>query len=130
MDGTTDAFLEAARLTPVATTLLDARPAFVFAPDGSRLLFANAAACAFLDASNIEAALTLRFSTLNPIRVLASRLTRLAPADEPRLEMLRFGTPFGMTTLPSACLRLNYGSGAEKRALLAVGMVTAPTETL
>ncbi|HVZ14375.1 MAG TPA: ATP-binding protein [Bauldia sp.] len=130
MDGTTDAFLETAQLAAVAATLLDARPAFVFAPDGSRLLFANAAACAFLDLPGIEAALTLHFSRLNPIRALAARLTRLAPANTPRLEMLRFALGVGVTTLPAACLRLNYGHGGEKRALLAVGAVTVASESL
>ena len=130
MDGTTDAFLETAQLAAVAATLLDPRPAMVFAPDGSRLLFANAAACAFLDVADIEAALRLRFSKLNPIRTLAARLTRLAPSDAPRLEMLRFASALGVTTLPAACLRLNYGHGGERRALLAIGAVTAVPDTL
>ena len=40
-------YLDLASINSVGTTLLSGAPAFVFAADGSRILFANAAGIAF-----------------------------------------------------------------------------------
>ena len=135
MDGTTDTYLELAALPAVGATLLDGGAALVFAADGSRVLYANAAACDFLGVADVDAALAIRFSDLNPLKAQAARLSRLAPSETARLEMLRFGQGVSVATLTAACRRLNLER--DRRALLVVaaggsagGSLTARAERL
>jgi PAS domain S-box-containing protein len=118
MDGSKSSFFRLAALPAVGETLVDPRPAFVFAADGARLLFANAAAAAALDADTIDELLSREFTTLNPIREQASRLSRILPTESARLEMLRFGGGLGATTITVACRRLNLAG--DERALFAI----------
>jgi PAS domain S-box-containing protein len=118
MDGTTTSYLDIAAVPAVGETLLDPRPAFVFAADGSRVLYANAAGTAVLDAGGIADALRVTFSDLNPLKAQVARLSRVLPADTMRMEMLRLGQGFSVATLPAACRRLNFADGS--RAVLAI----------
>jgi hypothetical protein len=82
MDGWTYAYFEFAGVPVVGAALLDTRPAFVFAADGSRLLWANPAACVFLGERAMGDLLARIFSDLNPIKAQAARLCRLLPPGE------------------------------------------------
>ncbi len=118
MDGKTYPYLALAALAPVGATLLDAHAAFVFASDGTRLLFANAAAVALFDASSVGELLARRFSDLNPIKAQAARLSRVLPTESARLEVLRLGQGVGLATVTAACRRLNLAD--DQRAVLAI----------
>ncbi|MEJ0012088.1 MAG: ATP-binding protein [Bauldia sp.] len=120
MDGKTTSYLDITALPAVGETLLDPRPAFVFAADGTQLLYANAAGAALIGARGIGDALKVRFSDLNPLTAQMARLSRLLPSDTARLEMLRFGQGVSVATIAAACRRLNLADGS--RAVLAVAM--------
>ena len=128
MDGKTYAYLELAALPQVGATLLEPRAAFVFSGDGTRLLFANAAAVALFDAAGVGDLLGRRFSDLNPIKAQAARLARLLPTETARLEMLRLGQGVGLVMLPAACRRLNLVGDA--RAVLAIAANGGTPESL
>ncbi len=128
MDGKTYPYLALAALAPVGVTLLDPRAAFVFASDGTRLLFANAAALALFDAESIGQLLARRFSDLNPIKGQAARLSRLLPTETVRVEMLRLGQGVRFATVAASCRRLNLAGDA--RAVLAVAATEATAESL
>ncbi len=118
MDGKTTSYLDVIALPAVGETLLDARAAFVFAADGTHLLYANAAGASLIGARGIGDALKVRFSDLNPLTAQMARLSRLLPSDTARLEMLRFGQGVSVATIAAACRRLNFADGS--RAVLAV----------
>ncbi len=118
MNGLTNAYLSLTALPTIGGLALDGRPAFVFAADGSRLLWSNAAGVAFFEASGMGDLLASRFSRLNPLTSQISRLSRLLPSDAPRMEILRIGRGTRLTTLPAACRRVNLPEG--ERAVLAV----------
>jgi len=127
MDGKTYPYLDLAALPEVGETLLDPRPAFVFAADGTCLLFANAAGAAFFKARGMGALLQLRFSDLNPIKAQAARLARVLPSETARLEILRLGQGVSLATLPAACRRLNLADGS--RAVLAIAATGGTAES-
>jgi len=128
MDGSRSSFFGLAALPAVGATLLDPRPAFVFASDGSRVLFANAAATSALDAENLADLFARRFTDLNPLKAQLARLSRVLPTDHPRLEVLRFGGGVNSITLTAACQRLNLRG--DERAVLAVAMAGSPSQSL
>ncbi|HVY19326.1 MAG TPA: PAS domain-containing sensor histidine kinase [Bauldia sp.] len=128
MDGKTTSYLGMVAVAAVGETLLDPRPAFVFAADGSHVLYANVAGAALLGASAIGDALSVTFSDLNPLKAQVARLARVLPTDAARLEMLRFGQGVRVTTLTAACRRLNLDDGS--RAVLAIAAAGAAGGTL
>ena len=128
MNGKTYAYLDLAALPTVGAVLLDPRPAFVFRGDGSGVLWANAAGVAFFGEPAMGALLERRFSPSNPVTQSLARLAKSLPADDGRLEILRFNFGVRQATLPSLCRRLDLGSGA--RGMLAVGAGNAPRESL
>jgi PAS domain S-box-containing protein len=118
MDGKTTSYLDIAAVGAVGETLLDPRPAFVFAADGTHLLYANAAGAALLGAAAMADALHITFSDLNPLKAQVARLSRVLSTDVARMEMLRLGQGFSVATLPALCRRLNFADGS--RAVLAI----------
>ncbi len=128
MNGKTHAYLDVAALPAVGAVLLDPRPAFVFRGDGSGVLWANAAGVAFFGEPAMGALLERRFSPSNPVTQSLARLAKSLPADDGRLEILRFNFGVRQATLPSLCRRLDLGSGA--RGVLAVGAGDASRESL
>jgi PAS domain S-box-containing protein len=128
MDGKTTSYLDIVGLPAVGATLLDPRSAFVFAADGTHLLYANAAGAALIGARGIGDALKVRFSSLNPLTAQMARLSRVLPSDTARLEMLRFGQGVSVATMTAACQRLNLADGS--RAVLAVAMAGGTSGSL
>jgi PAS domain S-box-containing protein len=128
MNGKTYAYLDLAALPAVGAALLDPRPAFVFRGDGSGVLWANAAGVAYFGEPAMGALLERRFSPSNPLAQSLARLAKSLPADDGRLEILRFNFGVRQATLPSLCRRLDLGSGA--RGVLAVGAANALRESL
>jgi PAS domain S-box-containing protein len=123
MDGKTYPYLELAALPAVGEALLDPRPAFVFAADGVRILFANAAGAAFFGEARMGDLLAHRIGDLNPLKAQIARLARQLPTETARLEMLRVGNGVALATLPAACRRLNLADGG--RAVLVIGATPA-----
>jgi hypothetical protein len=126
MNGKTYPYLDLVALATVGGALLDPRPAFVFAADGSRVLWANGAGVAFFGEAGVSALLDRRFSTQNPLRAQTARLARLLALDTSRLEILRIGQGVSFTSLPAACRRLNLADGSS--AAFAVGVSGGTTE--
>ena len=116
MNGKTYAYLDLATLPAVGAVLLDPRPAFVFRGDGSGVLWANAAGVAFFGEPAMGALLDRRFSPSNPVTQSLARLAKSLPADDGRIEILRFNFGVRQATLPSLCRRLDLGSGRPRRA--------------
>jgi PAS domain S-box-containing protein len=127
MNGKTYLYLELAAVPEVGSALLDPRPAFVFRGDGTAILWANAAGAALLG-DKVGAALQRRFAPAGPFARQLARLARLAPADHPRLEILRFNAGARTDTLPAACRRLNLAGGAS--AVLGIGQAPARSDPL
>ncbi|MET4259113.1 PAS domain S-box-containing protein [Bradyrhizobium sp. S3.12.5] len=99
------------RLSVHATSPL---PAWLWSPDGSRVLWANAVGAKFFGAAN---AAILAAKTFGPADVHRRQITRLArqlPASGAiRLERLRgFGARLG-TLMTCACARLTFADGGE-----------------
>ncbi len=128
MDGTMRTYLELAAVDAVGAALLDPRPAFVCAGDGTRLLWANVAGTAFFGKRAIDDLLAQPISALNPLKGQCARLARLLPSDRARLEILRVGFGVNLVTLPAACQRLNLADGTV--AILAVAAAAATAESL
>ncbi|MBN8975643.1 MAG: PAS domain S-box protein [Rhizobiales bacterium] len=98
-----------ARLAVHATS---ASPAWLWTPDGARLLWANPVGVAMLGAADAE---TLAARTFSPAdqqrRQVAQLAARLLPEMPPRLERLRgFGAPLG-SLVTCICTRLPFADG-------------------
>jgi len=98
-----------ARLAVHATS---ASPAWLWTPDGARLLWANPVGVAMLGAADAE---TLAARTFSPAdqqrRQVAQLAARLLPDMPPRLERLRgFGAPLG-SLVTCICTRLPFADG-------------------
>ncbi len=113
----------------IATHASSARPAWLFASDGSRLLFANAAGAALLGLAH------RRDSSGFPVpQDLAARIARsaetLRPDGTPRLERLRgLGTSLGQPlTCTCACLQREAGPAILVAATESAGPVPALAE--
>jgi hypothetical protein len=128
MNGKTYPYLDLVAIAPVGAALLDPRPALVFAGDGARILWANAAGVALFDARHMADLLDRRLSGLNPLKAQIARLARLLPSDSTRLEMLRIGQGVTFTALAAACRRLNLSDRTS--AVFAVAAAGTGTESL
>ena len=128
MNGRTYAYLDLVALPAVGSVLLDPRPAFVFAGDGTRVLWANVAGSEFLGERDIAGVLERHFTSGSPLARHLARLAKLLPADRARLEILRFSFGVRQRTLACACQRLNLADGLS--AVLAVGSVAPGHESI
>lgn len=99
------------RLSVHATSPL---PAWLWSPDGSRVLWANAVGAKFFGAANAAALADKRFGPADTHRRQIVRLARQLPASGAiRLERLRgFGARLG-TLMTCACARLIFADGGE-----------------
>jgi signal transduction histidine kinase len=97
-------FVRDARLAPHAT---DALPAWLWADDGTAILWANAAGALVFGARSVEELRRRRFAPNHPAAQQVARLgSSLREGAAPRLERLRgFGTGFGRP-LVCACARI------------------------
>jgi hypothetical protein len=95
----------------IAPHLASGQPAWLWSPDGERILFANAVGAAIFGADHVAAILEKRF---DPSQIAATAIARLAPTlkhdGAPRLEKLRgFGAGVGRTLL-CTCSRIPVGA--------------------
>ncbi len=135
MDATIRTYLDLLAIEAVGEALLDPRPAFVAAGDGTRLLWANSSAAGFFGKRTIGELLAWRPSALNPLKAQIARLARVLPADALRVEILRIGFGVSLTALPAACRRLNLADGTSAVMVIAAssvggGSLTARAERL
>ena len=121
-------YLDLTAIAEVGAAQLDLRPAFVFAADGARVLWANSAGAAFFGARRIGDLRARRFSDLNPIKTQMARLAKLLPSAQARMEMLRFGQGAESGAIAAVCRRLNLPD--ETRAVLAIAASSAAAESL
>ncbi|TYL91163.1 PAS domain S-box protein [Bradyrhizobium rifense] len=99
------------RLSVHATSPL---PAWLWSPDGSRLLWANAVGAKFFGAANAAALAEKTFGPADTHRRQIVRLARQLPANGAiRLERLRgFGARLG-TLMTCGCARLSFADGSS-----------------
>ena len=121
---------ELAAVPEIGALIFDRRPAFLWQPDGRRILFANAAGVAWFGADSLAALSARTFSAANPASKAIERLARALPFPGARIEPLR--VPLGATiaTLTCLCQRVILpGRGAG--ALLTAGLdAFLPEESL
>ncbi|MEH2491358.1 PAS domain-containing protein [Bradyrhizobium sp. AZCC 2230] len=99
------------RLSVHATSPL---PAWLWSPDGSRVLWANAVGARFFGAANAAALAGKIFGPADPHRRQVTRLAHRLPANGAiRLERLRgFGARLG-TLMTCGCARLSFADGSS-----------------
>ena len=73
------AYLDLSALPTVGPALLSARPTFVWAPDGRRVLWANAAGADFFGVAELDRLLERRFSETFPSTLQIARFARALP---------------------------------------------------
>jgi PAS domain S-box-containing protein len=128
MDGKTYAYLDLVALPAVGRTLLDPGPAFVFSGDGRSILFANAAGAAFFGETAMGQVLQHHFSASSPLQRQLSRMARLLPTENARMEILRFSLGVTQATLACACRRINLSDRTS--AVLAIAAASDRPESV
>jgi PAS domain S-box-containing protein len=113
----------------LAPHLVSAVPALVWAADGSRVLWANAAGAVLLGAATPAALLGRRFTATDPLAAMVPRLaTNLPRSAGARLERLRgLGGPLGRP-LACACSRLTLDDGAPAILMVAAEPAGRPLQ--
>lgn len=111
----------------LAVHAIAAQGAWLWALDGSRVLWANAAGAALLDAPTIPDLLARRYEPHEPLRVQAMQLAaRLPQSGTPRLERLRgLGAAFGQLSTCS-CVRLSFPGGITGLLVVAAALTRRP----
>src|SRR5262245_24322456 len=96
----------------VAELITADRPAWLWAPDATRILWANAVGTAMFGAASVRALAERRFDARHPAALQVARLADALPADAaPRLERLRgFASGIGRL-LTCSCARITLGDG-------------------
>jgi signal transduction histidine kinase len=96
----------------LAMHAVSALPAWLWSPDGMRLLWANAAGAAVFGRRSCPDVITLDITMADPHRLQVAQLAgRLPQNGQPRLERLRgFGAPLGRL-MTCACSRLQFADG-------------------
>lgn len=114
----------------LAAHAIGALPAWLWASDGSRLMWANAAGAAVFGCANSAAAPDLEIGPADPHRLQISRLAGgLHHGGKPHLERLRgFGAPLGRL-LTCSCARLDLGDGTVGILVAAAEPVGRPPAT-
>ena len=115
------------RDSAIAVHASGARPAWLFASDGSRLIFANEAGAALLGLADRQDAARFTVSPDLAARIARSAAT-LRPDGHPRLERLRgLGSTFGQP-LTCTCARIERTDGAA--ILVAATEAAGPVHSL
>jgi PAS domain S-box-containing protein len=91
-----------------------AQPAWLWSPDGARILWSNPVGASIFGAANASALASRDFGLADPHRLQVARLAdRLPPAGAVRLERLRgFGAALG-GLVTCACARLDFPPGGD-----------------
>ncbi|MBN9024533.1 MAG: hypothetical protein J0H20_02755, partial [Rhizobiales bacterium] len=106
MSGRDLAYLDLSALPTVGPALLSAQPSFVWAADGRRVLWANAAGAAFFGASELDRLLERRFSDTLPSTGQIARFARALPMGAARIERISFATGGRLQSLAASCTRI------------------------
>lgn len=111
----------------LAAHAIASQGAWLWASDGTRILWANAAGAALLDARSIPDLLARRYEPPDPLRVQAVQLAaRLPQNGAPRLERLRgLGAPLGQLSTCS-CVRLAFPDGITGILVVAAALARRP----
>jgi PAS domain S-box-containing protein len=120
-----DSILSFCALPEAATLLLAAAPAWIFADDGSRVLWANPAGGARLGAREFASLWERRWPRRHPLRREVESLARWL-SDAGTLARLRIGE--ALPAVPTAC-RVRRVRTAEVRGILLVAEAGSKTET-
>ncbi|WP_018182712.1 ATP-binding protein [Kaistia granuli] len=113
MSGRNLAYLDLSALPAVGSALLSPRPSFVWAADGRRLLWANAAGVGFFGAADMDGLLERRFSETLPSTTQIARFARALALDAPRLERISFVANGRLQSLAASCTRIRLADGAS-----------------
>ncbi len=111
MHGRDYAYLDLAALPAVGSALLAPQPTLLFAADGRRILFANAAGAEFFGEKSMEALLDRRFSPALPATEQIARAARTLAPGAGRLERIRFAVGAGFSSLAAECIRVTLPEG-------------------
>ena len=115
----------------LAVHVTGASPAWLWIPDGTRILWANPVGVALLGAPDGAALAARTFGPADPQRrQIAQLAARLSPTTPPRLERLRgFGAPLG-SLVTCICTRLQFADGDSGILIVAAEIVgrTIPLE--
>ncbi len=103
MSGRSHAFLDLAALPAIGSALLAAAPVLLYAADGRRILFANAAGAAFMGDGSIAQLLERRLSAALPAGEAVARFARSVPIGARRLERIRFHVGGRLTNVAADC---------------------------
>ena len=106
MSGRNLAYLDLSALPTVGPALLSARPTFVWAADGRRVLWANAAGAAFFGVAEVDSLLERRFSETLPSTSQIARFARALPKGATRMERISFATGGRLQSLAASCTRI------------------------
>ncbi|MCX5579469.1 ATP-binding protein [Kaistia terrae] len=106
MSGRNLAYLDLSALPTVGPALLSARPTFVWAADGRRVLWANAAGAAFFGVAELDRLLDRRFSDTLPSTTQIARFARALPKGATRVERISFATGGRLQMLAAHCTRI------------------------
>lgn len=98
----------------LAVHAISAAPAWVWTPDGARILWANAAGSALFNARDNDELMSRAFTLADPYRRQIAQLSgRLPVSGAVRLERLRgFGAPLG-TLMTCGCARVTLADQAQ-----------------
>lgn len=122
-----DFMLRALRDARLAAHALGPNGAWLFTPDGARLLWTNAAGAVLLGERTIPLALARRFDAPDALRAQIAELARRLREDgAPRLERLRhLGAPLGQL-LTCSCARLALSDGLVAILVIAATPIGRP----
>ena len=113
MSGRNLAYLDLSALPTVGPALLSARPTFVWAADGRRVLWANAAGVAFFGAAELDSLLDRRFSDTLPATSQIAGFARVLPKGVTRMERIRFAAGGRLQNLAALCTRIALADNSD-----------------
>ncbi|MFI5409534.1 ATP-binding protein [Kaistia sp. UC242_56] len=123
------AYLDLSALPTVGPALLSARPTFVWAPDGRRVLWANAAGADFFGVAELDRLLDRRFSETFPSTLQIARFARALPKGATRMERISFATGGRLQSLAARCTRIALADDSSA-VLIALDAPRGPASSL
>ena len=119
MKGQVRSFLALSGLAATNTYLTDARPAWIWAPDGQSILWANAAGAAFFGARSVEELGVIGGLARAPARPHIARIAQSGSMDRDTIDRLRFYRGLRVMLLTCLCRRLVLPDGTSAALIVA-----------